>query len=88
MYEYNLDKVIIQPYKFVAGEENIVEVRSSFDNSEADNFYCDTENVEFDGSMRIKDSFDLNKTLNADGLYETDAIDVSQLYNLYGIGVK
>lgn len=86
--DYIMDKAIIQPYKFIEGEQGIVETLKTFDNSEADNFYYNEENVVFDGAMKIKDEYDLNFTYDAEnGYYESNVINKSDYIDLYGIGV-
>lgn len=71
--ENSIDKILVQCYKFVPGEQNIVQVLKDFNNGDGENFYH-TDNVEFNGVARIKDSYTLNNIMNNDGLYESSVI--------------
>ena len=52
------DKIIIQPYKFIPGEQNIVSTIKEFNNAEKQNFIYDPENVIFtEEGMQIKNEF-------------------------------
>lgn len=88
----SIDKVIVQCYKFVEGEDNVVKVLKEFNNSDEANFYH-TEHVEFtqnDSSAsiaRIKKEYKLTNTINDDGLYESEVIDKDDYVILHSIEV-
>ena len=65
-------KVIDSCLKFVEGEENVVKVLKSFDNTQENSFYYNKDEVEFIEGMSIKKSHIENSTLNSDGFYEID----------------
>ena len=61
-------KAVIQPFKFVEGEQNIEEIIKTYDNTDADNFNYNSNTVEFgDNGMKIKDCYTL--TYSAYGEY-------------------
>lgn len=70
------DKFIAQAYKFIPGENNIVETLKKFDNTESDNFNYNDENVAFtDEGMGIKDIYELSVSKYNDKLYITEAFN-------------
>jgi len=85
--DFILDKTLIQVFKFIEGEKDIIEILKTFDNADSENFYYDSENVVFNGVMKIKDAYEYNITLNSDGLYESEDIDVSSFVNINDIEV-
>lgn len=82
----SVDKLVVQCYKFVPGDTNIVQVLKEFNNGDEENFYH-SENVEFNGVARIKDVYDLKASLNTDGLYESEEINKSEFATLNRIEV-
>jgi hypothetical protein len=87
--DYVLDKVIVQPYKFVEGTQNIVETLKTFNNTEASNFFYNDENVEFTGAMRIIDKYNIGYSFESvDGFYESDMINKSDYLIINGIEVN
>lgn len=83
----SVDKIVVQCYKFVPGDTNIVQVLKEFNNGDEENFYH-SENVEFNGVARIKDLYDLKVSLNADGFYESEEIDKSEFVLFNAINVN
>lgn len=83
----SLDKAVIQLYKFIPGEENIVQTIKTFDNSESDSFFYNNDCIEFSKLMKIKDAYELDFDINTDGIYETDIIDKSNFVDLYSMEV-
>lgn len=81
-----IDKIIVQCYKFVPGDKGVVQVLKEFNNGDESNFYH-TDNVEFNGVARIKDSYILENTLNEDGLYESEIINKEEFLLLNGISI-
>ena len=79
------NKVIIDSYKLVEGENDIVETVKSFDNSDKNDFFFDNENVEFTDSMHINKQHVLSSTLNADGFYESNVIDITEYIDIIGL---
>ena len=76
------NKVIVDCYKFVSGEENVISTIKTFNNTEKDNFFYDEENIEFTDSMHIKKEYELNLTKNNDGFYESEIIDMNKFLEL------
>lgn len=70
----SVDRLIVQCYKFVPGDTNVVQVLKEFNNGDKENFYH-SENVEFNGVARIKDSYDIQVVINKDGFYESEEIN-------------
>lgn len=83
--DMKLEKAIVQAYKFIEGLSDTIEILKKFDNTDASNFNYDSNFVEFNGNMRIKDAFDLNKTLNSDGYYETNLVSKNRFIDFYKI---
>jgi hypothetical protein len=82
------NKVIIEPYKFVPGTDNVIETLKAFDNTDSTDFYYNANNVTFNGIMKIQDEYNLSKSLVSDGVYETEIINKADFVNLYEIEVK
>ncbi len=72
--EFSLDNSIIQPYKFIEGEKNIVGTLKRFDNGMADNFIYDTDSINFENKMQVKDTYFLGFTQNQDNCESEDVI--------------
>lgn len=68
--------LIVDLWKFVAGEHDVLDIVKVFDNACSDNFLT-TDNVTFDKECKIKDvySYSLHPTA-IDKLYESDEIDL------------
>lgn len=85
----NTDKVLVQVWKFVEGQENVVQTVKTFNNTNASNFYYNPDTIEFgESSVSIKDTYTYPTTLNNDtGFYETGFIDKSQFSSINSINV-
>lgn len=68
-----IDKIQVQCYKYIPGTKNRMEAINNFDTADVDSFYH-SDNIEFDGSMKIKDTYTYDFKTNVDGFYETDVI--------------
>lgn len=68
-----IDKIQVQCYKYIPGTKNRMETINDFDAADVDNFYH-SDNIEFNGAMKIKDIYRYDFKTNADGFYETDVI--------------
>lgn len=81
-------KSLIQAFKFIPGESNIVETLKSFNNADASNFNFNDEIVEFtDKGMGIKDTYKLNRTKYDDGLYITEAFNKDDFVDINTINI-
>lgn len=79
-------KSLIQAYKFIPGQTNIVETLKSFNNADASNFNYNDENVEFtDKGMGIKDTYELKRTKYNDELYITEAFNKDDFVDISSI---
>lgn len=79
-------KSLIQAYKFIPGQTNIVETLKSFNNADASNFNYNDENVEFTyNGMGIKDTYELKRTKYNDELYITEAFNKDDFYYIKSI---
>lgn len=79
-------KSLIQAFKFIPGESNIVETLKSFNNADASNFNFNDEIVEFtDKGMGIKDTYELNRTKYNDDLYITEAFNKDDFTDIKSI---
>lgn len=54
-------KSIIQAYKFVQGEQNVIRTIKEFNNGEEENFYCDKSNISFKNGCSINSEFLVKK---------------------------
>lgn len=81
--------VIVQCYKFVPGEADVIEIIKEFDNTEEENFVYNKDSVEFEDTegMKIIDHYKLNYKLNSDGLYESELIDKNEFITINRIEV-
>lgn len=80
------DKFIIQAYKFIPGESNIVETLKQFNNVDNSNFNYRDGIVEFtDKGMGIKDTYELNRTKYNDELYITEAFNKDDFVDIKSI---
>lgn len=81
------DKCIVQAYKFIEAEDNVVETLKLFNNGDETSFYYNPDGVTFDGSMHIKDKYSLSFEMNNEGFYESNIIDKSMFLNMDRIEV-
>lgn len=71
------EKFLIQVYKFIAGETDIVELLKEFNNSDKGNFNY-SPNVVFNDECHIASSYKYSTNINSSSnLYETDEITIS-----------
>lgn len=77
-------KALVQVYKYIEGEQDIIHTLKEFNNSNSDNFIY-SNNVEFNDSCHIKNEYIVHSTLNEiTGLYETklnkgEFIDINKI---------
>lgn len=71
-------KYNVQCYKLTDSVNDIVQTVKTFDNSESENFFYDSDNVEFTEDMHIKITHTYPGVLNSDGYYETSVIDKNE----------
>lgn len=73
---------IVQAYKFVQGEQDVIKTVKAFNNSEKENFYYDESNISFNETgCAIRNEFDVDVTLN-DVLYETSFINKREFHKM------
>lgn len=76
-------KTLVEVYKFVEGENNVVTTLKSFDNSQEDSFFYNPQTVCFDGDMKIRDQYKYSFKLNEElGYYETEEINVEEFLEI------
>jgi hypothetical protein len=89
---YQMDKVIVQLFKFVAGATGVSEVIETFGTSDQANYYCNNDNITFTdgdgGKVKIKDEYAIPTSLNANGYYESAVINKSDYVDFNGISVE
>lgn len=81
------NKVVVDSYKFAAGQQNI-QTDKVFNNAESTNFFYNTENIEFTDSMHIKKVYNYTMSLNADNRYESEVIDSTGFLEILGLEIK
>lgn len=79
-------KSLIQAFKFIPGETNIVETLKSFNNADASNFNYRDGVVKFtDEGMGIQDGYELNRSKYNDELYITEAFNKDDFTDIKSI---
>lgn len=79
----DLQKYGVDVYKLTDATNDIVQTIKTFDNSESENFFYDSDNVEFTDDMHIKTTHIYQGVLNSDGYYETAVIDKNE-FDVFG----
>ena len=80
----NTEKFLIQVYKYIPGDNDIVEIVKEFNNTDKDNFIY-TDNINYTNlSCKIKDLFYINSKFK-NNLYFSDEFDPSEFINLIKI---
>ena len=70
------NKLVIDNYKFVEGENDVTSILKEFNNGKKSSFFYNNEEINFDDNgINIKNEYKLTDTLNSDGLYESEDID-------------
>lgn len=76
-------KTLVEVYKFVQGENNVVATIKTFDNSQQESFFFDKDKVSFEKAMKIKDNYEYAFVENLEhGFYETEEIDFSEFLEI------
>lgn len=73
-------KYNVQCYKLTDAINDTVQTLKLFNNSEAENFHYDSDNVEFTDNMHIITEHTYDIALNSDGCYESEVIDKNEYY--------
>ena len=70
------NKLVIDNYKFVEGENDVTSILKEFNNGKKSSFFYNNEEINFDDNgINIKNEYKLTDTLNSNGLYESEDID-------------
>lgn len=72
--DMSVGKTIVQAYKFLPGETDVISTVKEFNNGEEENFYCDKDNLVFSEGCSIRTTWEVKVTKN-NSLYETDVIN-------------
>lgn len=83
----NAKPVIVQGYKFIEGDTDVVEIIKTFDNAEKDNFICNENLVDFSDYMQIKNYWLFNMEINPEGYYESPIISKTDYVGINGMEV-
>lgn len=80
---------IVQAWEFEEGLSDVTTVAKTFDNTNTDNFFYD-DNIAFTDSIcKVKDEFELGRTLDStSGYYETEIINKNDFIELIGMEVE
>ena len=70
-------KVLVQAYKFVQGEQNVIRTIKEFNNSNSENFYYDKTNILFNDGCSIRNTFEVNVSQNGQ-IYKTNTINKAE----------
>ena len=78
------NKMIIDNYKFVEGENDVTSILKEFNNKKESNFIYNNDEITFNNtSMHIKNKYLLTNNLNNDtNLYESDIINKSDFIEI------
>ena len=81
------NKLVIDNYKFVEGENDVTSILKEFNNGNKSSFFYNNEEINFNNtSMSIKNKYKLSNTLNDDtNLYESDVINKSDFIEISGV---
>ena len=80
------NKLVIDNYKFVEGENDVTSILKEFNNGKKSSFFYNNEEINFDDNgINIKNEYKLTDTLNSDGLYESDIINKSDFIEISGV---
>jgi len=83
-----LKKYILQIFKFVDGDTNIVQTIKLFNNTDAKNFNFNKENISFDNGMKIKDKYSLSVNHNeSEDFFESEIISFDSYKNIHSMEV-
>lgn len=78
-----LGKVIVQAYKYIDGEHNIVNILKTFNNEDSDNFNYNSENVAFDNSgMHLRDSYEIKLNGGDNGEWISEPFNLDDFVSL------
>ena len=84
----NLCEQIVQAWEFEEGETDLITIAKTFNNAEKDNFYYNSNEIEFTNSeCKVKDKYILNSNLNSDGFYESEIINKDDFVDFIGLEV-
>ena len=76
--KYKECDLVVQTWKFVEGDTDVVAILKYFDNTNKGNFYC-SDNVVFAESCGIKDDYVSQAyTVDSNGLYVSETINLSE----------
>ena len=84
----NLCEQIVQAWEFEEGLDDLITVLKTFNNAEKDNFYYNSNEIEFTNSeCKVKDKYIFNSNLNSDGFYESKIINKDDFIEIVGLEV-
>lgn len=75
-------KITIDSYKFIAGDQDVIQTIKTFNNAASENFFYNKDIIEFDNGMHIKKEYSYNTSLNDDNLYESEIINKSEFLSI------
>lgn len=81
-YDMSEGKAIVQAYKFIAGEQDVINTIKEFNNGEEANFYYDKDNLVFNEGCSIRTEWNLQVT-EQNGLYETEVINKAKFKEIH-----
>lgn len=81
-------KVIINAYKYVQGDDNVVQTLKEFNNANKENFIYNEDNVDFSQGMTLKDTYAFEcSLLDPNGIYISETIDLDSFISIDGMEV-
>lgn len=91
--DFIISKTIVQAFKRVEGEKDVIRTVNKFTASEEVDFFYNTDSIEFtnenDGAVKIRDKFSIPMTFNSTtNLYESNTIRKSDYIELNGMTIE
>lgn len=80
------NNLIVQCYEFKEGEQDHTTTLRTFNNTDEDNFYYNSDEIEFKNGMKIKNNYIIANSLNSDYFYESEVINRSDYLEILKIG--
>lgn len=84
-FDDTLSSVMLQAFKIIEGEKNIIQTINTFNNENKDNFYFNANIVDITNTARIKDEYILPFFENEQGIYESEVINKNDFVDINNI---
>ncbi|WP_312369044.1 hypothetical protein [Lachnoclostridium sp.] len=90
-FNFNINDAIIQVYKSIAGNSNVIKTINDFNENEKYNYYYNSDNIAFsndyNGQAKIKDAYIIPVSINSEGYYESEVIKTRDYVDINRINI-